>query len=137
MAVLLELVTLVLALAGFFVVQVNYGNLPERVPIHFGFSGRPDSWGARPTIWLLPALALVMYAVMTAAAVAADKPGEAAFVAVTKLEVMALFLVITWDQLKVALKVTDRLGAGVWILLAVTVLSPAVLGPMLAHAHHG
>jgi uncharacterized membrane protein len=137
MTVLLELVTLVLALAAFFVVHVNYANLPERVPIHFGFSGKPDAWGARPTIWLLPALALVMYAVLTAAAAASGKPGEAAFVAVTKLEVMALFLTITWDQLKVALRVTDRLGAGVWILLALTMLSPAVMVPMMCCLNRG
>lgn len=36
---------------------VNYGRLPERVPVHFGFDGQPDGWMNRNT-W--PAFSLVL-----------------------------------------------------------------------------
>lgn len=42
---------------------VNYGRLPERVPVHFGFDGQPDGWMNRST-W--PAFSLVMVAGMGA-----------------------------------------------------------------------
>src|SRR3990172_333581 len=32
-----------------------YYTLPERVPTHFGFSGRPDSFGSKSTFLYLPA----------------------------------------------------------------------------------
>jgi uncharacterized membrane protein len=40
----------------------RYSLMPERVPIHFDFSGRPDAWGPRslPTVLLLPLLSLVL-----------------------------------------------------------------------------
>lgn len=40
--------------------------LPDRIPIHFGFSGQPDSWGDRVTIWILPAVAAIIFVVLTA-----------------------------------------------------------------------
>lgn len=35
--------------------------LPDRIPIHFGFSGQPDAWGDKMMIWLLPAVAAIMF----------------------------------------------------------------------------
>ncbi len=40
--------------------------LPDRIPIHFGFSGQPDAWGDKLTIWLLPAVAAFIFALLTA-----------------------------------------------------------------------
>jgi uncharacterized membrane protein len=39
--------------------------LPDRIPIHFGFSGQPDAWGDKMMIWLLPAVATIMFVVLT------------------------------------------------------------------------
>jgi uncharacterized membrane protein len=41
-----------------------WSGLPDEIPIHFGISGDPDSWGSREAIWLLPAVGLVMWAAM-------------------------------------------------------------------------
>jgi uncharacterized membrane protein len=35
--------------------------LPDRIPIHFGFSGQPDAWGDKVMIWLLPAVAAIIF----------------------------------------------------------------------------
>jgi len=40
--------------------------LPDRIPTHFGFSGQPDAWGDKVTIWILPAVAAIMFVVLTA-----------------------------------------------------------------------
>jgi uncharacterized membrane protein len=41
---------------------LNYGRMPERVPTHFGPSGRPDQWASRSvwTVMLLPIGTLMM-----------------------------------------------------------------------------
>lgn len=44
---------------------INYGSLPETIPVHFNASGQPDGYGGRGTLWLLPAIGLFMYIMMT------------------------------------------------------------------------
>ena len=39
--------------------------LADRVPQHFGPSGRPDAWGSRNILWLFPAMAVGNYLLMT------------------------------------------------------------------------
>ncbi|MEG4406784.1 DUF1648 domain-containing protein [Microcoleus sp. MON2_D5] len=40
--------------------------LPDRIPIHFSLGGLPDAWGDKVTIWLVPAVAAIIFAVLTA-----------------------------------------------------------------------
>lgn len=54
---------LVVIVAGAF---VGYARLPARVPLHFDLRGIPDGWGSRASVFLLPAVAAAVYAVMTA-----------------------------------------------------------------------
>jgi hypothetical protein len=35
---------------------LRYRQLPNRVPLHFGFSGRVDGTGPRPAVWLIVSL---------------------------------------------------------------------------------
>src|SRR5262245_11993508 len=39
--------------------------LPEAVPTHFGFAGKPDAWGSRNTILILPIAGIVSYLLLT------------------------------------------------------------------------
>lgn len=54
----------VIALIALFT-AANYASLPDRVPTHFGFSATPNSYGPKPMIWLLPAIALVVFGIQT------------------------------------------------------------------------
>ncbi|MEG4499166.1 DUF1648 domain-containing protein [Microcoleus sp. F10-C6] len=40
--------------------------LPDRIPIHFGLGGLPDAWADKVTIWMMPAVAAIIFAVLTA-----------------------------------------------------------------------
>lgn len=33
-----------------------YGQLPERIPIHFDINGNPDGWSKKAMLWILPAI---------------------------------------------------------------------------------
>jgi hypothetical protein len=59
----------ILALAGLVSMLVlaglNYHQLPERIPTHFGPNGQPDGFGDKTAVWFLPLLGVVMYAFMT------------------------------------------------------------------------
>ena len=39
--------------------------LPQRVPTHFDISGRPNAWGSPEILWILPAVGVGLYLLMT------------------------------------------------------------------------
>lgn len=49
----LELVIWLLSAAILVSVIYHYAVLPERVPIHFSFNGKPDGWSGKESVWLL------------------------------------------------------------------------------------
>ena len=102
-------------------VGVNYPRLPERIPIHFGVTGEPDAWGPRETIWLLPLMGLASFTLLFGLTFAAGR--DALLVAAVNLHMLALFLVITRDQMQVALGIRSRLSSGVWILIGTMILT--------------
>lgn len=44
---------------------INYKNLPETIPIHFNIEGKPDSFGRKGTILILPLIATILFIAMT------------------------------------------------------------------------
>ena len=58
----LEAIALLLVLFTFGVVAVHYNGLPDSVPRHYGFSGRPDAYGPKSMMWLLPCVSALLYA---------------------------------------------------------------------------
>ncbi len=43
---------------------MRYGTLPDRVPIHFGISGKANGYGPKPTAWLLVIVEVVVVAIL-------------------------------------------------------------------------
>lgn len=43
-----------------------YGDLPERVPIHFDWRGQPDGYGPKAVLWLLPTFCIPLVLVSLA-----------------------------------------------------------------------
>ncbi|MGA1369681.1 MAG: DUF1648 domain-containing protein [Blastocatellia bacterium] len=50
----------------------SYRDLPDTIPIHFNFWGRPDGWGPRWMIFLLPVLALFLLFLWSAIGIGVD-----------------------------------------------------------------
>ncbi len=44
---------------------VGFMRLPDRVPVHFGFSGRPDRWGVPAELLFVPVIALILFGFLT------------------------------------------------------------------------
>ena len=132
METVLTLVTWVIVAATFFVARQAYPFLPARIPIHFGFRGEPDGWGSRKTIWLLPIISAVMVAFLTALPAIDDIKKAGLLLVVLNLEMAAMYFVIMRDQIDVALGRRMRLGVGVWIMLALTCLTPLLFIPALS-----
>jgi uncharacterized membrane protein len=62
---ILEALAALLVLAIFANVAIHWEQLPDRVPSHYDASGHPNAWGIKSGIWVLPILALALYAFLT------------------------------------------------------------------------
>lgn len=61
----IEIVSLVAIAINIGLVLFNWSSLPDRIPHHFDFAGKPDAWGGKWVLLLLPAISFVMYAALT------------------------------------------------------------------------
>lgn len=118
--------------------------IPERIPQKFDISGQPTRWGGRDGLWLLPGLALGVYAVQSVLQrmphiynypvdLSEENAPRLYAIGVSlmiwmKLQGVVLFAVLSWRQIEVALGGTATLGA--WFVPAFLVLN---LGTIAFH----
>jgi uncharacterized membrane protein len=50
---MLQLVSLVMVIYSYFLIQTNLPKLPRIIPTHFNASGVADGWGSPDTLWVL------------------------------------------------------------------------------------
>jgi len=97
----------------------TYQDLPDRVPIHFGITGKADSYGPRPVVWLLVGVQVIV-GITYAALFAVGVQHRALLVADAML---ALF---GWLQLQIidaAIGGKDRIPVGrLWIPIAALIV---------------
>ncbi len=60
-----EIIGWLAVLAVWILTIVNYSNLPDSIPTHYNAAGKIDGFGSKSTIWLLPAVATVLFIIMT------------------------------------------------------------------------
>src|SRR4028118_1297429 len=63
--VAVELLAAIAILLAVLLIVQFWAVLPDRIPIHFGDRGLADAWGDKVTIWLMPAVAAIIFAVLT------------------------------------------------------------------------
>ena len=62
--ILLEITGMIVILGCFVFLALNYQDLPDSLPRHFGADGVPDAYGGKGIIWVLPVIGLVLYIVV-------------------------------------------------------------------------
>src|SRR5205823_14506695 len=122
---LANFVALALLLGQLGLAWVWYPQLPEQIPTHFGFTGKPDGWGPKRALWILPALSILLYFLISGLRL--PGPRGSVLLPVLKAEMLATFLLIVWSQIQVAIRSRDRLSPAVWILLALTIATALLL----------
>jgi hypothetical protein len=61
----IEIIAALAAIAPLLIILRAWDTLPEEIPVHFGITGRPDRWGGRWQAWILPVVALGVYALFS------------------------------------------------------------------------
>ena len=121
---------------GWWIAVSSYPRLPESIPVHFGLKGQADGWGARWTIFLLPVIATLIFAldmwIFTRPDAVARTPSEVALaIHLLVMEMTALFAYITWRTSLVAFGRASGLGYG-FVVLFLAVMVTAGYMAMLA-----
>jgi uncharacterized membrane protein len=44
---------------------IEWNNIPHRIPVHFGALGKPDSWGGKSSLLIVPIIAIGVYLLLT------------------------------------------------------------------------
>lgn len=114
-------------LSSFIFAIVIYPALPDTIPIHFNSQGEVDGWGSKATIFLMPAIALLLFVPlyflskaphvfnypMTITEENAKRiyPVARTFMTVLNFEVVLLFTYFSLDMI--------GLHSGSWLLISV------------------
>lgn len=112
--------------ASFILLSAAWPDIPERVPMHFGSSGRADSWGGKSTLVWIPMVTIGLYALLSLTErfpqnfnyLCGITEKNAAFqyrnarmmLECLKLELITLFGYIEWKTIQVAIGQDEGLG---------------------------
>ncbi|MHB0939439.1 MAG: DUF1648 domain-containing protein [Armatimonadota bacterium] len=116
-------ITAALLLIGIFHLLFSYWpSLPERIPIHFGFNGKPDNWGTKRSSLILPMISFSFFGLLVWVGYFApltssqdlERPFLQLIMGIMNAEVMLLFLWIEWRMFRIALNKVE--GMGRWFL---------------------
>ena len=58
---LFEAVALLCLLANVAIIAISYSALPDIIPVHFNFSGEPNQFGSKNTLWAIVAVSIFIY----------------------------------------------------------------------------
>ena len=61
----LNLFSILALVLAFLYPFLKWDQIPDTIITHWGFSGQPDGWGPKGTIWIIPAVSLLLYLPLT------------------------------------------------------------------------
>ena len=61
----LNLFSILVLILSFLYPLLKWNQIPDTIITHWGFSGQPDGWGPKGTIWIIPVFSLVLYLPLT------------------------------------------------------------------------
>lgn len=135
MIVLIDGAAIVFLILSWWIAFSSYPRLPERIPVHFDLTGKPDRWGGRWMIFLLPLIgtqicAVDWYIINRLSGTPQMPLAMLAPLHFLTLELALLFAYINWRMTEVAFGRAE--GLGVWFLLVVLLVILGTVGWMLA-----
>lgn len=131
----LELLSLLGLAALIGLIAVNWSTLPEELPMHFGITGKPDRYGGRWQLLILPVVAIAAFVGMSIGAgthawlagEAVNKPVEAFVLVWTKAVMMAMLCYCVWTIIRVARKQAEGMNMFVMFGIVGLMLAPILL----------
>lgn len=130
---ILDIVAIAGIVVSFILVIYNWRTLPEKIPVHFNFSGRVTSYGSKNTFWILSFSSVFSYFLLKIISryphtfnypfpiTAENAPAQYRIVLTMmywlRAEMIWLFTLIQWQVIVAATSPSDPLNSVPWILL--------------------
>jgi uncharacterized membrane protein len=61
----LEAIAFMILIGVLLILILNYGSTPDQIPTHYNMSSAPDAFGSKSSIWILVAINIVLFALLT------------------------------------------------------------------------
>ncbi|MDR6300517.1 DUF1648 domain-containing protein [Mesonia maritima] len=133
-------ITLIIVFCLFIIPVIFFSQLPNEIPLHFGFHGSPDNYSSKNNIWLLPILGLLFYVGSLKLekiflSELSKKVNHQLIFMVKNLKILILiivvgFLYLTIQMILVALKISEGLGSWfIYLFLFSVIIFP--LSPLI------
>lgn len=130
-----EALSLAALLAALVWLKMQLDDIPERIPVHFGITGKPDRWGGRWHLALYVAFLLAVYIGMSIAGGTPDlfagqiqtQATERFILSYVKCGVVLMFFYVFWITIRVARGQASRFNLFVPLGMVVLTLIPSVL----------
>jgi uncharacterized membrane protein len=122
-----EILSVLGLILSYYILLSSWASLPDKIPTHFGFDGAPNAWGSKMTLLLMPAIATVMFAVLTVLCrfphtynypwrLTEQNAGRQYLLArmlltAVKMEIIYLFAYIEYGTIRAAMGNADGLGS--------------------------
>ena len=129
----------------------SYKKLPDEIPVHFNFKGKPDSYGSKDSIWLIPIISTALVLLLT---LINERPhwfnypvkitpenAESKYRLATslmrwlKLMMAIIFAFIVWQTIAVAKQHAPDLG--IWFLPVSLLVMFGIIGYYLVKTFRG
>ena len=105
----------------------EYDSLPDEMPVHYGFDGKPDQVGSKIMMWVLVGVGAVTAAVMTAIPLVDEVQEGMLVLGVIHLLCQLLYLYIIYKSIQIARGEADSLGKEFYYLMIVVIVLPIAL----------
>jgi Protein of unknown function (DUF1648) len=133
---LIDALSVVFLILGWWIALSVYPRLPEKVPVHFGLTGEAERWGGRWMIFLVPLVGTVvlalnywMFEYLSPGSPKPIPPQMRTPLHLLFLELSVMFTYITWRMSEVAFGRAKGLGG--WFLPVTLIAVLATCGWML------
>jgi uncharacterized membrane protein len=130
---IIDALSIVFLILGWWIALSVYPRLPEKVPVHFGVTGEADRWGGRWMIFLMPLIGVAIFALdyWVFEFVSPESPRPIPSEMRTPLHLLLLqlsviFTYITWRMSEVAFGRARGLGG--WFLPSTLIAILATCG---------
>ena len=126
-------------LFGFYLLLRFLPMLPDRIPIHYNFTGQIDGWGSKNSLIILPGIAFVIFVVFTILErfpqiynfpfpiternVRTQYVLSRGLIGWLKFEIVLFFIYIEWKTIQAALGIIKGLGPEFVIIFIGTIMA--------------
>lgn len=146
-----ELLGLLALVAMFAYPAYYYPELADEIPQHYGADGKPDSYGSKSMVWLLPIIGLVLYAGLWylnrlphlfnyTTAITEENAERQYRLATRMMRCVNTFIAITFAYISYSIVrggLDDETSLGLWFIPVMIVGPIAILIIYIAHASKG